>query len=106
MDFISDAINSSKEGDFLHGTPLPPSDIMDDILKVLDCFMEWYLLVREPSLSISQLETLSDMGVNLMNMLKEVFPDRNGRSPDVAWKLQKFHGILHVVYFIILFGWS
>jgi hypothetical protein len=46
------------------------------------------------------------MGVNLMNMLKEVFPDRNGRPPDVAWKLQKFHGILHVVYFIILFGWS
>jgi hypothetical protein len=48
----------------------PPPDLLDGMLEAIHVFMEWYLLVRNPSLSVSQLEKLNDMGMELMETLK------------------------------------
>ena len=46
------------------------------------------------------------MGMELMETLKQVFPERNNQPAAKAWKFGKFHAIVHVVFYVVLFGWS
>jgi hypothetical protein len=103
VEAIAAAIAAAPAGHFLHGAPIPV-DPVDDILEALNVFMDWYILARDPSLPISDLERLAEMGDALMEALKRVFPERSG---DVAgWNFGKFHAIVHVTLTILLYGWS
>ena len=100
---IKRAIRAAPVGHFLHGAA-EPIDPVDDILKALNVFMDWYILAREPNLTISDLERLTELGDELMEELKRVFPERTGGV--AHWRFGKFHAVVHVVLVIILFGWS
>jgi hypothetical protein len=42
--------------------------------------MEWYLTVRMPEIGDSKLAGLFDSGDDLIETLKRVFPDRDGKE--------------------------
>ena len=100
---IQSAIRAAPAGHFLHGAA-EPVDPVDDILKALNVFMDWYILARDPNPTISDLERLTELGDELMEELKRVFPERTGGV--AHWRFGKFHAVVHVVLVIILFGWS
>jgi len=100
---ITRAIRSAPAGHFLHGAT-EPVDPVQDILCALNVFMDWYILARDPNPTISDLERLTDLGDELMEELKRVFPERSRTVSH--WRFGKFHAVLHVVLVILLFGWS
>ena len=100
---IKRAIRAAPAGHFLHGAA-EPVDPVDDILGVLNVFMDWYILARDPNPTISDLERLTELGDKLMEELKRVFPERTGGV--AHWRFGKFHAVVHVVLVIVLFGWS
>jgi hypothetical protein len=83
---------------------VPPVDPSRKILEALYTFMEWYLTVRMPEIGVSKLLSLFDSGDELVETLKRVFPDRDGK--ETGWKIGKCHDIVHVAQNIALFGWS
>jgi hypothetical protein len=100
---ISFMIEQSEPGDRLHGMALPV-DPTDSILGVLVIFMGWYLTIRAPVIGIDRVVESQAMAVELIEGLKRVFPERDGKES--GWKLGKCHDILHVAQIIALFGWT
>ena len=56
-------------------------------------FLKWFLLVRRRELPASEICSLTERGIELMEKLKEVFPEKSGEEQ--AWNFRKFHDILH-----------
>ena len=100
---ISSRIEQSVPGDRLHDVP-PPVDPTNSILEVLHLFMEWYLTVRAPEIVIDRVVESQAMAVELVESLKRVFPERDGKES--GWKLGKCHDVMHVAQIIVLFGWT
>jgi hypothetical protein len=100
---ISSRIKRSITGDQLHGMVLPV-DPTDSIFEVLHCFMVWYLTIRMPVIVIDLLVESQSMAEELVECLKRVFPDRDGKES--GWKIGKCHDVLHVAQNIALFGWT
>ncbi len=75
---ISYMIEQSEPGDRLHGMALPV-DPTDSILGVLVIFMGWYLTIRAPVIGIDRVVESQAMAVELIEGLKRVFPERDGK---------------------------
>ena len=99
---INDAIDRAVVGDPLHGLPHveDPCEQINDALLV---FLKWFLLVRRRELPTSEICSLTERGIELMEKLKEVFPEKSGEEQ--AWNFRKFHDILHTSVIIMFFGW-
>jgi hypothetical protein len=99
---INAAIDQAMPGDPLNGMPhvQDPCEQINDALLV---FLSWFLLVRRRELPASEVSSLTERGIVLMEKLKEVFPEKSGEQ--AAWNFRKFHDILHVSVIIIFFGW-
>ena len=100
---ISKIIDLSVPGDRLHGIALPV-DPTDSILEALNTFMVWYLTIRTPVLGLDGVVESHHMAVELVECLKRVFPERDGKES--GWKLGKLHDVMHVAQIIALFGWT
>ena len=100
---ISSRIELSAPGDQLHGV-VPPVDPTDSIFEALHSFMVWYLTVRMPVIGIDRLVESQRLAEELIECLKSVFPDRDGKES--GWKIGKCHDVLHVAQNIALFGWT
>ena len=81
-----------------------PSDPVDDIFAALLDFFTWYLTVRSQELPIKLLIDSNVMAAQLIETLKRVFPERDGKES--GWKIGKAHDVLHVAETIALFGWT
>jgi hypothetical protein len=46
---------------------------------------------------------LTEEGIELMEKIKEVFPEKSGEQQ--AWNFRKFHDFVHAPMFIMFFGW-
>ena len=66
--------------------------------------MEWYITARQPNLKISELQRLEELSTAMMEMMVQVFPNRDGTAR--GWKLGKFHAVVHTVLTIVMFGWT
>ena len=99
---INDAIDGAVVGDPLYGLPHveDPCEQINDALLV---FLKWFLLVRRRELPSSEICSLTERGIELMEKLKEVFPEKSGEEQ--AWNFRKFHDILHTSVIIMFFGW-
>ena len=99
---INAAIDRAAPGDPLHGLPHveDPCEQINDALLV---FLKWFLLVRRSDLPASDVCSLPERGIELMEKLKNVFPEKSGEQQ--AWNFRKFHDILHTSMFIMFFGW-
>ena len=100
---ITSRIEQSAPGGRLCGVP-PPVDPTNSILEVLHTYMVWYLTIRMPEIVITQVVESQHMAVELVECLKRVFPDRDGKES--GWKIGKCHDVLHVAQNIIMFGWT
>ena len=100
-----DDIRSKIELDGIENWDIdPPEDPTDQILEVLDTFMDWYITIRMPEIKIAALLESDSLASELLESLKRVFPDRDGKES--GWKIGKCHDILHVAQTIALFGWT
>jgi hypothetical protein len=79
-------------------------DPSDKIIQVHLAALKWNILQRRFGLVASELETLHNRSVELLELLKSNLPDRTGGAE--GWCFEKAHSILHKVREIILFGWS
>ncbi len=102
------AINAAIEqaqadsADPLHGLP-HVEDPCEEIIDVLLVFLSWFLLVRRKNLPASEVCSVTERGIALMEKLKEVFPEKSGEQ--AGWNFRKFHDILHASVIIMFFGW-
>ena len=69
---ISHMIEKSEPGDRFHGMALPV-DLTDSILGVLNIFMDWYLTIQAPVISVDRMDESQAMAVELIEGLKRVF---------------------------------
>ena len=99
---INDAIDGAAVDDPLYGLPHvgDPCEQINDALLV---FLKWFLLVRRRELPSSEICSLTERGIELMEKLKEVFPEKSGEQQ--AWNFRKFHDILHTSVIIMFYGW-
>lgn len=79
-------------------------DPIDSIYKVIIVFMEWYRVIQMPEIPIKLLVESNFMSAELIETLKSVFPDRDGKVS--GWKVGKCHDVLHVAENIAMFGWT
>ena len=61
------------------------------------------LLLASP-IKISELQRLEELSTAMMEMMLQVFPNRDGTAR--GWKLGKFHAVVHTVLTIVMFGWT
>ena len=66
--------------------------------------MEWYITARQLNLKISELQRLEELSTAMMEMMVQIFPNRDGTAR--GWKLGKFHAVVHTVLTIVMFGWT
>ena len=66
--------------------------------------LKWNVLQRRFGLVASELATLHNRSVELLELLQLNLPDRKGGEE--GWNFEKAHSILYKVREIILFGWS
>ena len=99
---INDAISSAVPGDPLYGQPLV-EDPCVRIVETLIVFLHWFFLVRRRELSVKDIAELTNRGTTMMESLKETFPEKSGE--EAAWCFPKFHNVVHIPVWIMLFGW-
>ncbi len=76
---INAAIDSSAAGDPLHGLP-HVEDLCEAIIDALLVFLTWFVLIRVMELLESEIVELTRRGIAMMEMLKEVFPEKSGEA--------------------------
>ena len=99
---INAAIDNAAPGDPLHGMV----HVQDPCVKIVDClltFMRWYLLIRRRETSMDDVAEMLVRGPKMMESLKDTFPEKSGE--DKAWNFGKFHDIIHLPLYIMLWGW-
>ena len=79
-------------------------DPSDEIADVLVKSLEWNMLSRECTLTVSDLSELHQLSKGLLDALNEHLPDRVGGAQ--GWNFEKAHSILHKVREIVMWGWS
>jgi hypothetical protein len=79
-------------------------DPSNEIAEVLVKSLEWNMLSRECSLSVSELSELHQLSKGLLKTLNEHLPDRVGGA--MGWNFEKAHSILHKVREIVMWGCS
>ena len=79
-------------------------DSSENLIGAHVATLEWHMLSRKFGMPASELVRLQAKSVELLEMLKSEFPEKNGVQN--AWKFEKAHSILHKVRELILFGWS
>ena len=101
--FVNAAIDSAVPGSPLYRVE-HIEDPSDKLIEVHIAALKWNILQRRFGLVASELETLHDRSVELLELLKSNLPDRTGGAE--GWCFEKAHSILHKVREIIIFGWS
>ena len=99
---INSAIRSAAPGDPLHEL----EEVEDPCPAIVEClltFLSWYLLIRRREVSADDVADMLVRGREMMESLKETFPDKSGEAQ--AWNFGKFHDVLHLPLCIILWGW-
>jgi hypothetical protein len=103
VQFVNDAIHKAPPGSKHYGLA-PITNPSDEIIEVLLAALRWDMQQCRFGLTAVVLEKLHALSVELLEVLKENMPYRNG-GPE-GWNFEKAHSILHKVRDILLFGWS
>ena len=106
------AISKAKKGSPLHGRP-SLEDPSDAIIELLIKANDWNLMSRQKDLPVDKLPELEQLGIDLLNALKQVLPERTGttwRHSELynefkGWCFEKAHAVLHIPRNLLLFGY-
>ena len=100
---INKAIRAAKPGDLLYKVP-PVEDPSEDIIKAAVEACEWNLRSRRHTHTVKDLAFLHRQSRILLDLLKDVFPEKSGQAGEGRWDFEKAHSIMHVCREIIMFG--
>lgn len=112
IDEVNHAITSAPPGHPLHKIPLV-ADPSNDIISLLIKANEWNLLSRQKDLPIDKLPHLEQLGLELIDSLKSVLPERTGATWGHSelfdafrgWCFEKLHAIMHIPKNLLLYGY-
>lgn len=90
----------------------PVHDPSTEIIEVLIIANKWNLMSRESLLPIDRLPELHQLGVDLLEGLKRVLPERTGtqyqsgerQNQFKGWCFEKAHSVMHAARDALLFG--
>jgi hypothetical protein len=99
---INVTIASAKTGSPLYKRALV-QDPTENLSRAHVATLKWHVLSRKFGMPASELVRLQEKIVELLELLKAEFPEKNGVQN--AWKFEKAHSVLHKVWELILFGW-